>query len=257
MKTKGILLLALLLLLFSCKHPSENRNVIFQTSTINALLKGNYDGEFSYGALKKRGDFGIGTFNKLDGEMIALDGDFYQIKSDGIAYPVKDDEKTPFAMVTWFHTDISTTLKDTIDYYQLMSYLDSLIPTPNIFYAFKIQGEFDYVKTRSVPKQSKPYRPLLKVVENQPTFTFHKIKGTLIGFRFPEYMKGINVAGYHFHFITADRSRGGHLLDCKGLSVSILIDSIHDFQLELPKTREFYKVNLDDSKKNEIEKVEK
>lgn len=54
------------------RHPHE----IFQLSTINALLEGVFDGNMSYGQLKQHGDFGIGTFNGLDGEMIAFDAAF-------------------------------------------------------------------------------------------------------------------------------------------------------------------------------------
>jgi acetolactate decarboxylase len=100
------------------------------------------------------------------------------------------------------------------DYGQLEQYLDKLLPTENIFYAIKIEGTFKYIKTRSVPKQNKPYPPLVEVVKNQPTFEFHNVKGTIVGFRCPSYVEGINVPGYHLHFITGDKKAGGHLLEC-------------------------------------------
>lgn len=49
-------------------------DILYQVSTINALLEGIYDGDTSYGELKQHGDFGIGTFSGLDGGMIELDG---------------------------------------------------------------------------------------------------------------------------------------------------------------------------------------
>lgn len=71
-----------------------HKGSLFQASTINALVEGINEGDTTVKELKKHGDFGIGTFDDLDGEMIELDGKFYQIKSDGHAYPVKDSMKT-------------------------------------------------------------------------------------------------------------------------------------------------------------------
>ena len=194
-----------------CSHLQKDRDVLFQTSTINALLEGIYDGETTYGELKQHGDFGLGTFNGLDGEMVGLDGKFYQVKADGIAYPVSDSAKTPFAVVTFFKTDKTVLLKKAEDYSQLKQYLDYSLPTKNIFYAIKIEGVFKYIKTRSVPGQTKPYPPLVEVTKNQPIFEFHNVKGTIVGFRCPVYVKGINVPGYHLHFITKNKkARGAH-----------------------------------------------
>jgi len=240
-----------------CSHTQGNNDVLFQVSTINALLEGVYDGETTFQELERHGDFGIGTFNGLDGEMIGLDGDFYQIKADGVAYPVPDSAKTPFAVVTFFESDKAMLLNETVDYEQLNQRLDSLLPTKSIFYAFKIVGTFEYVKTRSVPAQKKPYPKLVEVVKNQPTFEFHNVKGTMVGFRCPAYVEGINVPGYHIHFITEDRKAGGHLLKCRMKAVDIMVDYTSSFYMVLPKGGEFHKVNLADDKRKELEKVEK
>jgi ABC-type antimicrobial peptide transport system permease subunit len=84
---------------------ASGNDTLFQTSTINALLEGVYDGDTDINTLSKHGDLGIGTFNALDGEMIVLNGTFYQIKSDGKAYVVSNQTKTPFAAVTHFASD--------------------------------------------------------------------------------------------------------------------------------------------------------
>jgi len=99
--------------LMGCAHVQKN-DVVFQSSTINTLLKGIYDGDVTFGELKRNGDFGLGTFNALDGEMIGLAGTFYQIKADGVAYPVEDSVKTPFAGVSFFAPDDTLEL-DTAD----------------------------------------------------------------------------------------------------------------------------------------------
>ena len=247
----------LVILTCGCSFAQEHEEVLYQTSTINALLDEIYDGNVTFGELKEHGDLGLGTFNSLDGEMIGLDGVFYQIKADGIAYPVDDLMKTPFAVVTFFESDKTEELDKSVNYDQLKLYLDNMLPTENIFYAFKIEGTFGYIKTRSVPGQNRPYPPLVEIVKDQPIFEFHDIKGTLVGSWYPDYMKGINVHGYHFHFITEDRKAGGHLLECQTENVMIGIDYTSNSYLSLPEDDDFYNAELSKENRNALDKVEK
>ena len=239
----------------------QGRDILFQVSTIDALFEGIYDGDITCADLKVHGDFGIGTFNGLDGEMIELGGNFYQVRSDGVAYRADDSTKVHFAEVTFFDPDKTAVLDKTtcsgMDYKRLEHYLDTLLPTENIFYAVKITGDYDYIKTRSVPRQNRPYLPLVEVVKNQPTFEFHQVKGTIAGFRCPEYVKGINVPSYHFHFITEDGKAGGHLLECRLHNVRVEIDYTCGFHMALPEGGEFYQAHLAKEKQSELNKVEK
>jgi acetolactate decarboxylase len=212
----------------------RTHHALFQTSTIDALLEGKYDGDISFAELEDRGDFGLGTLEALDGEMIALDGNFYQVKADGRAYAIDERARTPFAVVTFFEPNLSRTLGTPMDFGALRAHLDRLVGDEASFYAVRVEGHFDYVKTRSVPRQRKPYPPLAEVVKHQPTFELHDIPGSLVGFRFPRYAQGLNVAGYHFHFITADRSAGGHVLEFGLTRGELRIDSEADLRLELP-----------------------
>ena len=247
----------LVIAMTGCLHCQKNKDVLFQISTIGALLEGVYDGETTYEKLKRHGDFGIGTFNGLDGEMIGLEGKFYQIKADGIAYLVDDSMKTPFATVTFFESDKSALLEKIENYDQLKKCLDKLLPTKNIFYAIKIEGTFEYIKTRSVPGQSKPYPLLVEVVKNQSIFEFHNVKGTIAGFWCPGYVEGVNVPGYHLHFITEDRKAGGHLLECHLQNARVEIDYTSEFYMALLKSDEFYKTDLTRKKQKELERVER
>jgi acetolactate decarboxylase len=209
-------------------------HTLFQTSTIDALLGGKYDGDVSFAELENRGDLGLGTLDALDGEMIALDGDFYQVKADGRAYAIDRRANTPFAVVTFFEPNLSSTLATPVDLRAFCAYLDRLVGGEASCYAVRMDGHFEYVKTRSVPRQRKPYPPLAEVVKRQPTFELHDVPGTLVGFRFPHYAQGLNVSGYHFHFITIDRSAGGHVLEFKLACGKLRVDSEADLQLELP-----------------------
>lgn len=212
----------------------RSHHTLFQTSTIDALLEGKYDGDVSFAELEERGDLGLGTLDALDGEMIALEGSFYQVRADGRAYEIDKQTKTPFAVVTFFEPNLSRTLASPMDYEAFVAYLDRLVSGETSCYAVRVDGRFDYVKTRSVPRQRKPYPPLAEVVEHQPTFELHDVPGSLVGFRFPRYAQGLNVAGYHFHFITADRSAGGHVLGFRLARGELRIDHEADLRLELP-----------------------
>jgi len=239
-------------------NPIAQRETLAQISTIDAILNGVYDGVMTFGSLKEYGDFGIGTFAGLDGEMVGFKGDFYQVKADGIAYPVSDSMETPFASVTFFEIDDEETLPKGINYEQLEGLLDGILPTANIFYAIKIEGTFSYMKTRSVPGQEKPYPPLVEVTKNQPIFEFNDVEGTIVGFRCPAYVAGVNVPGYHLHFLTKDRDRGGHILEFKVEEAVALVDYTSEFLMILPGSdSDFYEVDLTQSKQEELEKVEK
>ena len=238
-------------------HQNIEKDVLFQTSTINALLEGVYDSDTAFKEIEKHGDFGIGTFNALDGEMIGLDGNFYQIKSDGIAYLVDDSMKSPFAVVTFFEPDKTFLLDKNLDYNQLKEYLDNLIPTKNIFYAIKIEGVFSYIKSRSVPRQNKPYPLLADAVKDQTVFEFYNVKGMIVGFRLPEFMKGINVPGYHLHFITEDRKAGGHLLECIIQNATAELDYTSRLYMALPEHNDFYRIDLSGERQKELENIER
>ena len=227
-----------------CSHLSPGNDVLFQASTLSALAAGDFQGHITFRDLKKHGDTGIGTFEGLDGEMIGLDGKFYQIKADGKVYIVDDSMKAPFAEVAFFRADRTILLNASMDGMQLESFLDDQLPTKNIFFVFRIEGEFNYVKARSVPKQNRPYPLLADVIRNQSVFEFHGIRGTMIGFRFPKYTNGINAPGYHFHFISDDWKSGGHVLGFQIKNVKIVVDYISAFSMILPEDKDFYSLEL-------------
>src|SRR6478752_2893720 len=83
-------------------HAEHDPHVLFQASTIGALLDGAYDGDLTFAELAEHGDLGLGTVNALDGEMIAVDGEFLRVDAAGDVHPVAAEERTPFAVVTWF-----------------------------------------------------------------------------------------------------------------------------------------------------------
>ena len=252
----GALLSIIALALLPCVECADD-DVLFQVSTIDALLQGVFDGFFTFEDLKTHGDFGIGTFDSLEGEMVALDGDYYQIKANGVAYPVQGNMTSPFSTVTYFKADQTIAIKNAGNFTQLSRQLDEKLPSRNAFYALRIDGTFPYIKTRSVPKQEKPYPRLADAVKNQSVFELYNVTGTVVGIWAPEFSKGLNVAGYHLHFITADRKAGGHILDLKVDEAMAMVDITPGFAMQLPTSGDFYNVDLTQDLQAELQKIEK
>lgn len=215
-------------------HAERDPHVLFQASTVEALLHGAYDGDLSFAELAEHGDLGLGTLNGLDGEMIALDGGFFRADVDGRVHPVDAAAKTPFAVVTNFEPTIDTEIEGPLSHAELLERLDELLPAGGSSCAIRLDGSFGLVQARSVPCQTPPYRPLTEVVAEQHVFALRDVCGTMLGFRFPTYVEGIEIAGYHLHFISDDREVGGHVLDSRADGLRVRIDPSDDLHVELP-----------------------
>ena len=216
-------------------HEEREHHVLFQASTIGALLDGAYEGDLSFAELAAHGDLGLGTLNRLDGEMIALDGEFLRADVEGRIHPVAPEERTPFAVVTRFEPTVEAELPGPLEHGALLAALDELAPAGAASCAVRLDGRFEFVRARSVPAQEPPYRPLTEVVAAQNVFELRDLAGTMVGFRFPAYVEGIEVAGYHLHFVSADRERGGHVLGSRSAgALRARLDPSDDLHVELP-----------------------
>jgi acetolactate decarboxylase len=237
---------------------TSQRDIIFQQSTIDALLTGVYDGDISCQFLLKHGNFGIGTFDCLDGEMVLLDGTIYQVRADGKVYMPDPPIKTPFATTCFFNPEKALPINAGTDFEGLEKLIDQAAPNQNLFCAVRVTGQFKSMKTRSVPPQKKTYPPLNEVSINQPEFSFENVTGTIIGFRCPVFIKGLNVPGYHLHFINSERTQGGHVLSFVLTDGKCEVDIFNQYFLSLPADIEnFTDVNLSTDKSKELEEVER
>jgi acetolactate decarboxylase len=238
-------------------HAEREHHVLFQASTIGALLDGAYDGDLSFGELAEHGDLGLGTLNGLDGEMIAIDGRFYRADVDGVVAEIGAEARTPFAVVTRFEPAIEDRIDAPLDHEGLLARLDDLIPAEAASCAIRLDGRFELVRARSVPRQRPPYRPLTEVVAEQHVFELSDLEGTMLGFRFPEYVEGIEVSGYHLHFISADRSRGGHVLGSRSNGLRARLDPSSELHVELPPPIDLVDPDLAASTHAAIEQAER
>ena len=189
-------------------------DTVFQTSTISALLDGAYEGDVTFAELARHGDFGLGTLQQLDGEMIALDGQFYVARVDGCVSHVPPETKTPFAVIVPWCTDGTAVMDAAPNLAALAAAIDRAMPPDDQILAIRIDGHFSRVEARSVPKQFPPYEPLTVVAERQVVFEWTDMHATLVGFRCPASAGGYELVGYYWHILSDDRTCGGHVLDC-------------------------------------------
>ena len=218
-------------------------HTLYQVSTATALVEGIYQGAVRVGNLREHGDLGLGTFEDLDGEMVIVDGHFFQVRCDGSVREVDDSVLSPFAVVTRFAPEPAVMLDQCPDMAHLTSRFDHLRHSDNVFYALRVDGKFDYVHARAMCRTAEGV-PLVQAAAVQPEFEFRDISGTLVGFWTPEYAKNLNVPGYHLHFVSADRTRGGHLLQCRGANLRLQIQGEGEYHLALPETEDFLKADL-------------
>jgi acetolactate decarboxylase len=218
--------------------PADMSPPIYLCAPVNALVEGIYRERVPLATVLEHGDFGIGTFDSLDGEMVVLDGRVYQIAGTGVVREVTEPVATPFACVTFWTPASHDNLSGACAYDQFLDWLLTLLPSPNIFYALRVEGTFAEVHTRSVPAQEN-YRPLVEVAAHQPEFTFTETEGTLAGFYTPAFMESINVPGLHLHFLSRDRTQGGHLLSCRPSRVRVSVQFISTLELGLPMSLDF------------------
>lgn len=229
---------------------------LVQFSLLAALAADDYSGGAKLTEVLANGDFGLGTFDRLNGEMIVLNGVIYQALADGSVRKAMMEGSTPFASVTFFKEDgrIGYLSARTLDHIE--RHLDLRLQS-NWPYAIRIDGQFAEITVRSVPAQKPPYRPLVEVVKEQPTWEHSDIRGTLIGIRCPRWMGTLNVSGYHWHFLSDDRTIGGHVLQCDLEKGTVVYDECSSVLIRLPESEEFAKFRIEEVTQGDVDRIER
>jgi alpha-acetolactate decarboxylase len=225
-------------------HQHAHDTEVYQFSTISALLEGVYDGDVTVAELLRHGDFGLGTFNHLDGEMVVLDGVCYRLRADGTATRAAPTDHTPFAAVTTFREDFTIQIQSRTSRTELIDSIDGKIKSANLIYAIRIDGHFCNLHTRTVMAQKPPYPPLTQATDEQAETVFTDASGTVVGFRTPDFEQGISVAGYHLHFLNDDRTAGGHVLDFELERGDVAVSGASQLHLTLPTSGDFLGAQL-------------
>ena len=230
--------------------------MLYMSSPINALLEGFYRDDITIATLREKGDFGIGTFNNLDGELIALAGRYFQLDLDGNARPAGDDLKTPFSTVCQFQPALTEEIAGPLAWEDFSARLRTILPSDNMFTALHMRGRFRSVLTRSVPR-TENYRPLSEATDHQKLRRFENVEGHLVGFYTPGFVPSVNVPGFHFHFIDKDFTAGGHLLNCEPEHLDVRLQVFFSMELTLPKTLDYLTASFTRDAKKDLEKAEK
>ncbi|MEO2029738.1 MAG: acetolactate decarboxylase [Fuerstiella sp.] len=229
---------------------------LFQVSTSAALVEGVFGGCTRVSDLRRHGDFGLGTFDGLDGEMLMLDGQCFQIHPGGTAEVTADDMMIPFATITRFVADRTHRLQQADSYQHLKDQLDCLRPSNNIFVGFRVDGVFTNLSLRAACR-AEPGENLVQAIEHQSKFHIDHAEGTLVGFWSPSYSSAISVPGYHFHFINAAKDVGGHVFDLSGVFLNVGVHQETDIHLAIPETKQFLEVDLDHDSRSALDAAEK
>jgi len=223
----------------------KKNDTFFQYSNWRAFVNRVFDGDLTVKQMLERGDIGLGSYDFLDGEMIMVDSVPYRIREDGTVTVAKDDDQLVYINATHFEADVSHTFASVGKYEEFRTRLNEQLVSKNYFYAFRVNATFTNIKLGGLNKQKKPFNTGLDVlIPNRPVFESEKVKGTMIGFFCPEFIGDINVAGYHFHFISDDRKLGGHVMEFESAAdITIEIDQMRNYQFLLPATEEYSKVD--------------
>jgi acetolactate decarboxylase len=232
-------------------------NNLYSAGHAGAFVGGLYDAFYPYKQLEQHGDFGLGAPANLDGELVMLNGKYYQTRSNGVTTLLADTGQTPYATACFFKADRIFKPGRPLSKAALFKYLDSVLNNVNGMYAIHISGSFRHVKTRAFPPVTrKPYIPIAAMLNRQRFFEFNDIKGDFIGFKLPEFMEGPAISGYHFHFLSAGKDKGGHVVNFITDDISIEIETLTSFTLDVPQTADFKNYNFKKDNSADIKSVE-
>ena len=237
-----------------------SKSKMFQVSTLQALAMGHTRPVIDVAELKKNGAMGLGTFAGVDGEMIVVDGECYRAKEDGSVTVAEETMGVPFASVSNFSGVRSFELAEIDNIETLKQELNNKIEEDfglNSMHMVRIDGDFKVIHARSESAYQAIHITLKDMLaETQRSFRFDEVKGTLVCVYYPDYMDGINAAGWHLHFISEDRTKGGHVFELEMKSGKVKLDKISNIELELPSEPVFDTYSLKEASEEEIKTVE-
>lgn len=237
------------------KHISKTNKQLYQYGVIDGLLAGAMDGDLAIKQLKQHGNFGIGTFNSADGELVAMDNEVYRVRYNGEIIKVSDSDSTPFAEMTHFIADTSFNI-DAISYEDLQNKLKNVLNN-NSIYAIEIKGSFDSITARAIAPGVKPYPTLKELIESsQRLFHYNKINATCIGFVSPDYLSRVNVPGYHMHFLDSSKTKGGHVFGFEAKQVTVSLMEFETIEIESNRNASFMQLNKRKDRSEELKKIE-
>ena len=224
----------------------KKSDVFYHYSIWWAFVNKVFEGDITAGDLKKKGDLALGSYNLLDGELIMLNGKLYQANENGEVLEPDDSIKVVYANATFFDADGRFVLEKVENYDLLRDKINEQLPSKNFFFAFKIKGDFKYMKCGGLHKQTPPFTDGLDVlIPKRPIFERENFSGTMVGFYCPDFIGNINVAGLHLHFVSDDETFAGHVMEFEAENLIVEYDKMHEYQFVLPQTEGYENVGFD------------
>jgi len=228
------------------KNTVSDKNTFYQYNIWWGFVNKVFEGDLTVETLKKRGDIGLGSYTQLDGELVMLDGIPYRVREDGSVTIPEDQEQIVYVDAAFFEPEFSFEVLQPVGFDSLRATINAQLPSHNQFYTFVISGEFSYMKCGGLNKQERPYTDGLDIlIPNRPVFERSNFSGTIVGFYCPEFIGNINVAGYHFHFISDDKQFGGHVMEFESRKLTVEVDPLLEYHFALPGSEDFLNVSLD------------
>ena len=235
-------------------------NTIYQVSTLQALVLGYTRPVVTVAELLEHGDTGLGTFEGVGGEMIVTEGHCYCAANDGSVKEADPKAGVPFAAVAKIKEAREIEFDNITDIEELKTKLDIAIEEDfglNSMHIVKINGSFKKVSARSEAEYKSHHVSLKEILsKSQKDFFFNDIKGTLVCVYYPDYMDGINAKGWHLHFVSDDRTCGGHVFDVCIDKAKAEINKVSRLNIQLPTEPVFDTYSLKQASNDEIKEVE-
>jgi acetolactate decarboxylase len=218
-------------------------SVLYQYSHFLAVSNGCYEGSLSIGELKKHGNTGLGTFNALDGELLAIDNQFYHC-SNGQVRIAEDNEMLSWAAVSNVTEYHLLTVDNITSIEELQTVLLKNLPSKNYPTALKIKAHTTHVALGSVPKQVKPYKTISEIIDDSILINTGEVDVDMAGFYAPEFMFPMKAKGIHLHFVDKNRAIGGHLLDLNLTSAEIYWQQLSAVHIIFPQNSDYKDTHL-------------
>ncbi|HET7229845.1 MAG TPA: acetolactate decarboxylase [Longimicrobium sp.] len=249
------------LALCGCATAARSQSTLWQLTPVAPFWNGVYDSAATVGELRRHGDLGVGMFARVNGELVVVDGEFYQADSTGTIIPTTDTQPVLFAVLTRWRGGTPLTVDPGLQYcvqcgsgtppagdttFQttLNRELAEAFHTRNWLYSLRLTGTFTNLVTRSFAEQTPPYQCWTDVVKGQKIHTDSVATGTMVGFLEPIFVGSISIIGYHLHFISEDRTRGGHVLSFTTGAVRLEAAPLMNIQIPVPGTPAYMSADL-------------
>ena len=209
--------------------------VTHQLQLAHVLLDGGYEGVATLEEALAGGDHGLGTVDRLDGELVVVDGEPWRVDWHGVATLMPPETRTPFVVVSTLESPRTMRVQDA-SREQVVDMIESLVDDPGAVVSVRLEGSFTSVLVRSVPPQEPPFRPYTEVcASDEVRWTHAPFHGVFVGFRFPDLHPGATIPGLHLHGLDRFRTTGGHNHDLHVRDAVLSVGTSHNVVMHLPE----------------------